>query len=435
MGAAGGLGAPRPDQHYEPPAGGQAVAGQRGVIRARTVIVFGSGPGAGVFVYSPSPGLGKLIASITAANSTDPFGNATVSGFTSYRQVLGTFYAYQVGLAASSTLGITLFSAPAAAGPYSSLGQLMDFDPSTGGFTSTNIPWNVQNAIVTLSETGGAQLLILRAFASAARALLQLDGFTAADTVLGADVGGDLQYRFTIAANGLLSWGLGASAPDVTLGRTTTAAGGLVENVNSNAAALRIIQALAGPSNPIFIIEAGAAGDNSVRINVTGDANARLAIDSNGAIKWGNGTNAVDTRLYRGAAGELAADFIAANNGGAAEIWNDLGAVGQPAFANGWANAATGAAAAFRLVAAPYNSMQWVGRLTAPAGIAAGQAINAAVPAAYRPAHAQSVAGVDITTGALVRFQMGVTGLLTYQSGSAAGDTIDIFDGLVSLEA
>ncbi len=85
-------------------------------------------------------------------------------------------------------------------------------------------------------------------------------------------------------------------------------------------------------------------------------------------------------------------------------------------------------------MAAPYNEIRWVGRVLAPAGVAANQAITAAVPAAYRPAHTQKVSAMNVTTGAAVRLVFGSAGTLTHASGAAAGDSIDLGD-LVSLDA
>lgn len=47
------------------------------------VIIEGSA-GSGLFVYSPSPGLGNLIASITPVSGTDSFGNPYLAGVSSY---------------------------------------------------------------------------------------------------------------------------------------------------------------------------------------------------------------------------------------------------------------------------------------------------------------------------------------------------------------
>jgi hypothetical protein len=50
------------------------------VVRARTVIISGTGAGVGVFVYNGTPALGNApIVSITSA-SADPYGNAVVPG-------------------------------------------------------------------------------------------------------------------------------------------------------------------------------------------------------------------------------------------------------------------------------------------------------------------------------------------------------------------
>jgi hypothetical protein len=79
----GGMGAQRrPDQQYDPPGTPVSPSTAGGVLRARLVIV--SGPGGGVFVYSPAPGTGNLIASIAGQSGTDAFGNAYPAGITSF---------------------------------------------------------------------------------------------------------------------------------------------------------------------------------------------------------------------------------------------------------------------------------------------------------------------------------------------------------------
>jgi hypothetical protein len=52
------------------------------VFKGRLVIVFGTGF-SGVFVYSPAPGAGNLIASVAALAGTDPYGNKYPSGISS----------------------------------------------------------------------------------------------------------------------------------------------------------------------------------------------------------------------------------------------------------------------------------------------------------------------------------------------------------------
>lgn len=81
----------------------------------QVLIVQGS-TGSGVFVYSPSPGAGNLIASIAAAGGTDHFGNVYRAGIVSYSAAgasIAELVAGQVqfGQAADPTLGSLVSSA------------------------------------------------------------------------------------------------------------------------------------------------------------------------------------------------------------------------------------------------------------------------------------------------------------------------------------
>jgi hypothetical protein len=50
------------------------------------------------------------------------------------------------------------------------------------------------------------------------------------------------------------------------------------------------------------------AADTALDVGVSGDANPRLSIDAGGKISWGNGTDAVDTNIYRDSADVLKTD-------------------------------------------------------------------------------------------------------------------------------
>lgn len=85
----GGLPRVRPDQQFTPPPNVTSPGAAAGVVRARQVIITG-GANAGIFVYSPSPGLGTLIGSWTAAAGVDAFGNPYPAGLNvSVGQVTG----------------------------------------------------------------------------------------------------------------------------------------------------------------------------------------------------------------------------------------------------------------------------------------------------------------------------------------------------------
>lgn len=76
--------------------------GQGQNVRARIVIIFGTG--GGLFVYSGTPAAGNLIASITSAAGTDPFGNPYDSDVTVYGSA-GTFVQMLAATVARINLG------------------------------------------------------------------------------------------------------------------------------------------------------------------------------------------------------------------------------------------------------------------------------------------------------------------------------------------
>jgi hypothetical protein len=71
-----------------------APGGAAGVFKGRLVVIFGTSTNGstGLFVYSPTPAKGNLIASIAAAAGTDPYGNAYLQGTANYALVSGTTF-------------------------------------------------------------------------------------------------------------------------------------------------------------------------------------------------------------------------------------------------------------------------------------------------------------------------------------------------------
>lgn len=123
----GGTPPRRPDQSYTPPP--PAVSPSSGdVIRARTVIVSGTAADDGVFVYNPVPGPNNLVASISAGNGTDDYGNQVLAGQTSYFEIAGTWYA-------SSMVGasfVLLTGGAAQSDPYNDSGSEYAQNTQTG---------------------------------------------------------------------------------------------------------------------------------------------------------------------------------------------------------------------------------------------------------------------------------------------------------------
>jgi len=120
MAGLGGTPPRRIDQSYDPP--GNVIAPGSSTGRFRTLIVFGpSGHFVGVFVYSPAPGPGNLIASMAASNGTDPFGNVFFAGEATYTVLGGG----QARALVNQGAGLSAFISPTGeGGPYSGAGLL-----------------------------------------------------------------------------------------------------------------------------------------------------------------------------------------------------------------------------------------------------------------------------------------------------------------------
>lgn len=128
----GGLPPRRIDQQPVPPP--TAVSpGSKNIIRASIVIITG-GTGSGLFVYSPSPGTGNLVASITGASGTDTYGNAYGSGLNIGNQAAAHFGVSNAGdvfIANASNQNVIEIR------PELSAFIIYDGAPSAGGLVAT----------------------------------------------------------------------------------------------------------------------------------------------------------------------------------------------------------------------------------------------------------------------------------------------------------
>jgi hypothetical protein len=181
---------------------------------------------------------------------------------------------------------------------------------------------------ITLSNGGGS---------------IDVPSSTSATTITyESKVSGDTQYRFIQQTGGKLQWGPGgATAPDVTLERTATGilAVGATHKIQQNAAPTvgddlvnkTYADNLVGGATVVHIagtetitgtktfssalkptagIEASTTGitDNIVYYNVVGEAASRFVAQTNGRMRWGNGTLTQDVAFSRTAADILAMD-------------------------------------------------------------------------------------------------------------------------------
>jgi hypothetical protein len=117
------MGAPR-----GPQLGVGVQPGASGVVRARQVIIVGTG--GELLVYSPAAGPNTLIASIAGADFTDSYQNAGFQGIASYNNN-GAFFSATVLNGGSANW----YEAPTEAGPWNlEAGIGFGFVSGTGGF-------------------------------------------------------------------------------------------------------------------------------------------------------------------------------------------------------------------------------------------------------------------------------------------------------------
>lgn len=158
----GGQPAPRPDQQYRGTTGQAIAPGSTNVFRGRLVVIFGTGPNVGLFVYSPKPGAGNLVASIAAAAGTDPYGNSYLAGVVSY----GASGLYTQALAGALNFAPALFSSNVVQLSSDAFGELVLNSPNpTAGQspslftvapgTNTEESWHSMNLVNGWANRGG----------------------------------------------------------------------------------------------------------------------------------------------------------------------------------------------------------------------------------------------------------------------------------------
>lgn len=124
---------------------------------------------------------------------------------------------------------------------------------------------------------------------------------TAATDVFVSKVTSDAQYRFVVDADGTQHWGSGSATQDTNLYRSAI---GTLKTDGAFAAGASVYNL----SNGFVYYPATATGTAFYSL-VQGEAQPRFAADYAGVLSWGAGSSsAVDTVLYRAAAGILRTD-------------------------------------------------------------------------------------------------------------------------------
>ena len=163
----GGLPKRRIDQQPVPPP--TAVSpGSSNIIRASIVIITG-GKGSGLFVYSPKPGAGNLVASITGASGTDQYGNAYGSGLNIGSQAAAHFGVSNAGdvfIANASDQNVIEIrpelsailiydGAPSAGGLVATIAGMAGTDPQGNTFPAGVASYNSGNSFYALLGNTG----------------------------------------------------------------------------------------------------------------------------------------------------------------------------------------------------------------------------------------------------------------------------------------
>lgn len=178
-------------------------------------------------------------------------------------------------------------------------------------------------------------------------------GDAATHVTLTSRESGEGNARFSLGINGNMEWGTGAAAPDLTLSRTgvgvlelgtgdflrvsstpshnddvtnklyvDTAVGAIdlsdyvTLTTNQTIEGIKtfenIVEFTGGNLNLVGAVairhDQAAGPQNIVEASELADANFRFQFDNNGAMSWGNGTDALDTNLYRTSVGQLRTD-------------------------------------------------------------------------------------------------------------------------------
>ena len=146
MGIPGGINPRRVDQYTAAGTPPPSPAPQGGTIRAQSVII--TGTLGELLAYAGPPANGNLIASIAAAQFTDPKGNLVLNGITNYFNNTPNNPAF---IALQMFDGVlSVLSAPGPGGPYTSVGQVQ-----LGGSGSFSVA-----GLTLMTVGGGADSLV-----------------------------------------------------------------------------------------------------------------------------------------------------------------------------------------------------------------------------------------------------------------------------------
>ncbi len=289
---------------------GSGPAPQNTTFIGRLVLIFGTGPGSGLFVYQGAPKAGNppVFAVVAPGVTADPYGNLVDAVVT-------------VGNAAGAHIRMDQFGDLVA---HSATGNEIWLLP---GFPAILEYDNLGNLVASVSPVGGADSSG-QAFVEGAATY----GKLGATFVAVALAGNQVQWSTAAAVGGPYT---AAQQMGLTADGFLAVTNGGLEVIGTAVPLLRVSESTAAPGSPPVQIIGAAAGDRALGVEVAGDAAFRFRLNNQGRQDWGDGTVA-DTNLYRGAASQLKTDSALVATGGTAanpslvltDTWHSLGALG-----------------------------------------------------------------------------------------------------------
>jgi hypothetical protein len=355
---------------YMPAPSGTPAVGDIPVYLGPGDVAWGT-PGTGS--YLPLTG-GTLTGSLVIDDNLTVDGTVTVGGSPLGSAAFAATSAFDASGAATTAANAALTSAET----YTSANAVLIAGSAMTGPLS-----------ISASESAGGLLVITNTHATPTAPSIQLVANAAADTVLGIDVTSDADYRFTADSNGQLQWGPGNAVLDTQLSRISSGQLGTTSRFqvarSNTGGGLFIVNNSSTPTAPSTQLVSHAAGDLAIGLDVSGDADYRLTIDSNGKLSWSSGSASSDATLARTGAGALTA--------GATLSANAL-------------HASEGASAG--------GVLQITNTTSTPTAPTAQLIANAA---------ADQVLGIEVASDADFRFYIDSNGKMNWGSGSAATDT------------
>jgi hypothetical protein len=193
-------------------------------------------------------------------------------------------------------------------------GTLRAYGAATGGVTfaaritgDTASRWYITGGGTQFWGPGGSSGADIQ-FGRIGTAQMQLTGSldhvlaTAATMGMGLRVTGDTADRFAIDASGNITWGSGSAAADIHMHRA--AAGLLLLDESMSVSGLITVTGSASVYGVMTVynstnLRPADTASAALDMRIPGDAQPRFFMDGSGDCYWGDGTNSLDTSLYR----------------------------------------------------------------------------------------------------------------------------------------